>query len=145
MVRSFQTRSSLILSVKSFHSFCVKHSLLASYYLKERGIHRSNALATTRGFWDSWNVLTIYCWIIWLSGLHRSDHGKKWLDTLDWRRYSVWNERHNTKQFLPLVGSETLVDITEVEEVVEFSEKRGRDGVMLLMGYIYVGKKEQDN
>ena len=34
-------------------------------------------------------------------------------------------ERHNTKQFLPLVGSETLVDITEVEEVVEFSEKRG--------------------
>ena len=25
---------------------------------------------------------------------------------------------------LPLAGSETLVDITEVEEVVEFSEKR---------------------
>ena len=30
----------------------------------------------------------------------------------------------NKKQFIPVVGSETLVDIT-VEEVVEFSEKGG--------------------
>ena len=61
----------------------------------------------------------------YISGLDRSDHGKRWLDTLGWRSYSVCNERHNIKQFLPLVGSEILVDLTEVEEVVEFSEKKG--------------------
>ena len=55
----------------------------------------------------------LYCWIIWLSGLDRSDH-----DAIT----SVTNAT-TLNSNLPLAGYETLVDITEVEEVVEFSEK----------------------
>ena len=49
------------------------------------------------------------------SGLDRSDH-----DAIT----SVTNAT-TLNSNLPLAGYETLVDITEVEEVVEFSEKRG--------------------